>query len=224
MRNMLYVIPAAAGLAFMGTAHAADAPIYEIVPDAVVYQEMASSWDGFYVGVHGGYAIGEFNSTVVGGIDPPFDAEGYVFGAQIGYDVQNGNFVLGVVGDASFTTIDATTAGLGVLGQYSAEVDWLATVRGRFGYAMGNFLPYITGGVAFAGVTTTLATVSDDAVHMGWTVGGGIEYALGNGLTLGGEYLYMDLGEERYAYGAILIDTELELHVARASLNYRFNY
>ncbi len=223
MRNMLFVVPAAAGLAFMGTAHAADAPIYEVVPDAVVYQEMASSWDGFYAGIHGGYATGNFNSTVVGGIDPPFDAEGYLFGGQVGYDIQNGNFVFGVVADASFTTIDGTVC-ICMLGQHSAEVDWLATVRGRVGYAMGSFLPYITGGAAFAGITTSLVGVSDEAVHTGWTAGGGVEYALGNGLTLGAEYLYVDLGEERYTYGVTMIDTELELHIARANLNYRFNY
>ena len=53
--------------------------------------------------------------------------------------------------------------------------NWLATVRGRVGYAMGAtgaWMPYVTGGVAFGDVSNAVSgvgMVSDNKT--GWTLG-----------------------------------------------------
>ena len=64
---------------------------------------------------------------------------------------------------------------------------WLATFRGRIGYAFDRWLPYFTGGGAYGNVKATVnapavgVAVSTSSSQLGWTVGGGLEYAfLGN--------------------------------------------
>ena len=57
--------------------------------------------------------------------------------------------------------------------------NWLATVRGRAGYAFDRVLVYGTAGAAFGDVR---ANFSNDPVSSttepGWTVGAGVEFAL----------------------------------------------
>ena len=65
---------------------------------------------------------------------------------------------------------------------------------------------------------------------MGWTVGGGFEYALSQRLSLKGEYLFVDLGSVTVKARPGLSPpdvflasrTDFELQVARVGLNYKF--
>ena len=76
-------------------------------------------------------------------------------------------------------------------------------MRGRIGYATGQFLPYITGG---------LAVMSDDgSARAGWTIGAGLEYALARNISIKGEYLYVDPRS-----------SDLRGSILRAGLNWRF--
>jgi outer membrane immunogenic protein len=67
------------------------------------------------------------------------------------------------------------------------------------GYAVGaggNWLPYVTGGLAVGEVEgwDSLTPASGSAFRAGWTVGAGIEFAFTQNWTARVEYLYMDLG------------------------------
>ena len=86
---------------------------------------------------------------------------------------------------------------------------WFGTVRGRLGFTpLNNLMIFATGGLAFgrieyAGNINRSAILvnfnipgSDTATKTGWTVGGGVEYALTNRWSVKGEYLYYDLGNE----------------------------
>jgi outer membrane immunogenic protein len=93
-----------------------------------------------------------------------------------------------------------------------------------------------TGGFSFlCAAASTCFTGSSSGVAIGWTLGGGLEYALTKELTLKGEYLYVSLD------GQALTRTALEVlaagaapasfnanfdrtkfNVARIGLNYRF--
>ena len=61
---------------------------------------------------------------------------------------------------------------------------------------------YGTGGLALGEVRATpddyysagTVTMHDTHTHVGWTAGGGVEYALTEHVTLKGERLYFDLG------------------------------
>src|SRR2546429_650216 len=64
------------------------------------------------------------------------------------------------------------------------------------GYAFDRFLPYFTGGAAFGAVKgSVLGFGSFTETKVGWTLGGGLEYAFTDNWTAKLEYLYVDLGK-----------------------------
>ena len=92
-------------------------------------------------------------------------------------------------------------------------------MRGRVGYAFDRILPYVTGGLAIGNVKADTPFTSSDNTRAGWTVGGGLEFALAGPWTAKVEYLYADLGKD-----STLAGTNMDFHtnVVRAGLNYRF--
>ena len=78
------------------------------------------------------------------------------------------------------------------------ENTWLATFRGRLGYAFDRWLPYITAGGAYGNVKATTdpgpGLASASSSQFGWTGGVGLEYAFLGNWTAKIEYLYVDLG------------------------------
>jgi outer membrane immunogenic protein len=75
--------------------------------------------------------------------------------------------------------------------------------RGRLGFTPAErWLVYATGGLAYGDVTTNQALnvngasvfLNSTALKLGWTVGAGLEIAVGNGWSVKFEYLYIDLG------------------------------
>ena len=109
--------------------------------------EMRSSvydWTGVYVG---GMITGVFvdsNYLPIGGADPNLDGDGTLGGVYGGYNYQMGSFVMGVEGDVQFGEVDPNN----ILDQVTQEIDFMATVRGRLGYAHERTVAYVTGGVA----------------------------------------------------------------------------
>jgi outer membrane immunogenic protein len=72
--------------------------------------------------------------------------------------------------------------------------NWLATARGRAGYAADRVLLYATAGGAFANVQTNFNGTTTSHTQSGWTAGGGIEWAFADNWTAKVEYLYVNLG------------------------------
>src|SRR5687768_5070400 len=101
---MKAMLTTAALMLITGSAFAADAPVYEQPPEAVVI-EPGFTWTGLYIGANVGYSWGDFDHTfdlapidfiiVVPGVTDTFeaDADGITGGAQIGYNWQVNNFV-----------------------------------------------------------------------------------------------------------------------------------
>jgi outer membrane immunogenic protein len=112
---------------------------------------------------------------------------------------------------------------------------WFGTVRGRLGYAQDGWLLYVTGGYAYARLTTDAsasaggisASLSQQDFRSGWTVGGGIEVALTPRWSLKTEYLYMDFGSKNTTWTATGLpplsdSTKLNMNLVRIGVNYRF--
>ena len=239
MTTMTKLLGAAAAIAmFAGAAQAAD---YS-APDS-------PSWTGGYIGVVGGYGWGDSDfdaDTVLPAPSDPvsgsIDVEGFLLGAQAGYDFDIGNgLVLGVAGDMSWSGIDGDTCvedggcdGSPDDSFASADVNWLATVRARAGFTTGSMLIYGTGGLAIADADASITNVeglgdptrSDSNTHFGWVIGAGAEFKVTENMSLGAEYLHVDLGSEEYSFPGpnvgIASDSDLTLDIVRASLNYRF--
>jgi iron complex outermembrane recepter protein len=163
----------------------------------------AVNWTGVYVGVNGGFTFGgsDWTDSVTGGSSDTFSTTGFVFGGTVGANYQAGSWVVGVEADGDLADSNGfgtftTTSSTGLCaGGCITNNSWLATVRGRAGYAFDRFLVYGTGGAALGNIQ---AHFSNDPVTTsnvtGWTAGGGVEYALGWGWSAKAEYLFVDLG------------------------------
>jgi outer membrane immunogenic protein len=141
-------------------------------------------------------------------------------GAQIGYNWQINNMVVGVEADGSWlsgkaartvTYLNAVALNPGDIMTNSTNATWLATIRGRLGVTFDRTLLYATGGVAFGEVKTTdtfcvlgcaapflpgaFSSVSTSTTRTGWTAGVGVEHAFDTNWSLKLEYLYVDLGK-----------------------------
>jgi outer membrane immunogenic protein len=208
---------AAAG---MGRAEAADlSRRYGPPPVAPVYA--GYNWTGFYLGIVGG---GGWGSSTWDGVDK-FDTSGGLIGATIGYNWQLGQAVLGVEGDISWSGISGTTNTLCPAGCETRN-SWLSTVRGRVGYAIDRVLPFLTAGLAVGNIkATTPGFPGGTSSNAGWTVGGGLEFAVVSNVTIKAEYLYVDLGEYNCGFNCGLVaggNVSFYANVLRGGLNVRF--
>lgn len=267
MKKLL--IAAFAVAIFAGQASAADmAPrAYSKAPPPMM---AIWDWTGFYVGgsvgghwgddridpaanpvgwgIAGAADLNRFTQT---GLHP----QGAIVGGQAGYNWQAGNYVFGVEADASWVDGTAARAQVPPVGflvinagdrmTNSSNLDFLATFRGRAGWAAGDALFYVTGGLAVGELKTTdtfcsfggpcvggnLATVTASQTRAGWTVGGGIEYHVGGNWTVKAEYLYVDLGTfspsipscALCAVGSdITVNHRYTDNIGRVGLNYKF--
>ncbi len=156
--------------------------------------------DAFSPGSCGGGAQGV---DAASGCDD--DSHGVQGGVRAGYDFQFGNIVLGAVADYSVvdqedsvTSFSTTPAAY----TFTRNLEQMAALRLRAGYAMGPALIYATGGGAVAKIENSFITSNgansftesvDDDEADGYQWGGGVEYQLAPNLTFTGEYLYTSL-------------------------------
>jgi outer membrane immunogenic protein len=217
-RLVLASVSALALVSTMGAANAADIARRQVMPTKAPIYAPIYNWTGAYVGINGGGGWGRSDTSAPfasGG----FDTSGGVVGGTIGYNWQAGQAVFGVEGDIDWSNIrGSATCGVG----FSCETknSWLATARGRVGYAFDRFMPYVTGGLAVGDVKNNVSGFgSSTETKAGWTVGGGLEAALTGPWTAKVEYLYADLGRGTSVLGA---DTKFNTSIVRAGVNYRF--
>lgn len=165
------------------------------------------------------------------------DPDGFFGGLHAGYNYQFSNVVVGVEIDGNFAGINGSVdrlydgAGVRPVGNYAkAEMDWNGSARLRLGYAFDRIMPFITGGVALANYKFTptyvaTGTLSNSSMHVGWTIGAGVDYAITNNFIAGVEYRYADYGKEKYDVpGFSLYESRIDLktHDVRLRLSYKF--
>lgn len=183
-------------------------------------------WTGFYVGLSGGYLDPNYSVKSPIGGRRDFGDGGFLIGGTIGYNRQFGRFVAGVEGDMSYAHADGDYDDLFGFGSGfggKADINYLATVRGRIGVALDRVLLYGTGGLALSDVDfkTELGSIHDNT-RAGYTVGGGVEYAFTQNITAKVEYLYSDFRAKDKDFDAASIDTDFDLRTVRVGLNYKF--
>ncbi len=220
---------AAVAAALSTTAFAADLPSYKS-PPVYVPPPPAFTWTGVYIGGQIGYQWGR-SSTDVGGAFPfPYSVNGVTGGAHIGYNYQfNQYFVAGLEGDVNGLSYRGATPFGGTSTTLREPVD--GSIRGRMGIAWDRALAYATGGVAFADFQNNyaaglLASTSFDTGRVGWTVGGGVEYAITNNWSIRAEYRYTDYGrysQVPFAGGFVVNNHEYDNKV-QAGFSYKFDW
>jgi outer membrane immunogenic protein len=189
------------------------------------------------------------------------DMNGVVGGGQIGYNWQMQNWLWGLEADIQGTdekgshyyTCAAGFCNPGVPGilalgipafavpvALNQKIDWFGTVRGRVGVlATPTVLFYATGGLAYGEVDSgevigiTPASFSNNTTNVGYTVGAGVEGAIGGNWTAKLEYLYVDLGRVSGSFtttigavgGGVLYSnysSRITDNVLRVGVNYKF--
>jgi outer membrane immunogenic protein len=127
----------------------------------------------------------------------------------------------------------------------STNSNWLFTARPRLGFANGNQLLYVTGGLAVSDVSFAQSIVltgygqrpgtgptlagTTSSTQVGWTAGFGIEYALSWNWSIKAEYLYVSFPNQSTSQavpgfpGLTATATHnLTASIARAGFDYRF--
>jgi len=200
---------------------------------APVYKAAAPSfsWAGPYIGATVGWAWGKSQHCEQNACTDRFNMDGIVAGGTLGYNWQVGNpFVFGIELDASYANIrgtGATSAAFLCTGPCTTDVEWFGTARGRVGVSSGMLLSYVTGGAAFGGAKAAMTgfTSGRDTL-VGWTAGGGFEYAFAPNWSAKVEYLYVDLGSFVYDSasfcGTNCSAEDNRFSVVRLGVNYRF--
>ena len=243
------LIAGALALAAGGQAFAADLPPGPPPPRApatyVPVPVPIFSWTGVYIGVNGGYAFGDSSWTSPGGSAAScpfscatgnFSTDGFLVGGTIGGNYQWGQFVLGVEADgdwANLTGTSSSAAGGCAFAGCTTQSDWLATVRGRAGYAWDRVLFYGTGGAAFGNLEAAAGVLPfSSSTQTGWTAGAGVEFAFTPNLTGKVEYLYVNLGNQSCpavscaaiipGVGGVPTTVSLTENIVRAGINYKF--
>jgi outer membrane immunogenic protein len=184
------------------------------------------------------------------------DASGFVGGGEVGYNWQfNRRFVLGAETDFSGSDMDGRSNLNGLRSPSGAlaptsylrmakDVDWFGTARARLGFLVcPRFLAYGTGGLAYAHSNTSADVSftpgvqahfgSRNGTDVGWTAGGGFEFALAHHWSIKTEYLYVDCGDKRTAAVETIngvpappfgesYNWHIQFHTVTAGLNFKF--
>jgi outer membrane immunogenic protein len=215
-------------------AGAAIADGYVPPPDYVVVPFV--SWTGLYIGGHVGGAWSEIDWSNINLTGERFDKtnSGFIGGGQIGYNYQIGNLLLGVEATVSGADLNRDFRSIALpTVHFSADIDTIATVTGRFGYASDQWLFYGKAGwagaqVNFSGRTTALAdSFSLDNWRNGWTLGTGVEYKINRHMSFGVEYSFIDLnsgrdsGVTRLGFPVTIRDHDLQVQSVTARLNFQ---
>ncbi len=201
----------------------------------------------------------ETSAAAVNAVGQPAGrASGFTGGGQIGYNWQLNSLVVGLESDFDYLHAHANESGSAVYPDYapsvfnvssSSTVDWLWTLRPRLGFlVVPNLLVYATGGLALSEVHSGFQFTDDysgasaagslSGTRIGWTVGGGVEYALTQNWSIKAEYLYADLGrrttttDNLIAYGgeysfpasAFTHSVDPRINIARVGVNYKFDF
>jgi outer membrane immunogenic protein len=159
--------------------------------------------------------------------------DGFVGGGQAGYNWQMQSWVWGLEADIQgtgergsrdvscptglcrpstilpgFRATVILVPGAAVPLSLDQKIDWYGTVRGRAGILVTpRVLLYATGGLAYGEVNSseTLGTAfSNTDMRVGYTVGAGIEGAIGGNWTAKLEYLYVDLGRTSGSFASAI--------------------
>jgi outer membrane immunogenic protein len=264
------------GSALTSSAYAADlapaaAPI--VKAPALMSPAPVANWTGFYIGGNVGGSWGHisqsnssvttdgslttgvpgFNAGTFPGPDRSYDLDAsFAGGFQVGYNYEFENHVvLGVEGDFSWTGNKGddsfNASAQGPTYSTSVKADWFATLRGRLGYSFGQFLPFVTGGVAWAHTSSTVTdepwtalggagpspadphfSASSSSIATGYAIGAGLEYALTPHWSIRGEYMHLGFANKGYDFnfggtvGTAHADAKMDFDIARLGVNYRF--
>jgi outer membrane immunogenic protein len=166
-----------------------------------------SDWSGIYVGGKLGGAWSDINwtenfgeFTAPGGASfSPSSFQGGVFG---GGNLQMGNWIFGLETSFIGMGLNQSVSPVVATDSFTTEIDWMLFIEPRIGFSFDRTMVFVKGGWAGGNATLSatgltgggaLATASSEDFFDGWTIGGGIEYALHPSFIVGIDYTFLQL-------------------------------
>jgi outer membrane immunogenic protein len=215
--NALLLVGVAA-VGFSSATYAADLIIQEPVYSPGVV-DVGGNWEGVYLGAFIGGASGTASTDepVPFLEDESMDISGWMVGVNAGANFYITDGVVGgIVGDIAWSDVSGEETYDG--DDYGFDINWQGSLRGKLGFDAGAFMPYVTGGLAFANGTFSVDDFSESNTHVGWTVGAGVEIAATEDLSIDILYRYSDFGSKDYDG----LDIDVTQHAITAGLNWKF--
>ena len=189
-----------------------------------------AEWDGPYVGLHAGYTAMKPDYSEV---DEPLlranpNTDGIAGGVLAGYNMQSNGVVVGLEADFGLTSADAG-ANPNADNDFSAfKAKWNGHLRAKVGVPVGKTLIFAAGGLA-------LTHLQVDDVDEGWdedcstltgfSIGGGVEHAVSDRMSMRAEYLYDKYGKKAGSIDGDYVypyRVDPSAHSLRAAVVYRF--
>jgi len=240
-------IVAVAAVCVSTNAYAGGLATTAVTPVASEAAKLTTDWAGRYIGVIAANnsaesETGEVTTSEYGGQPVPdasglkYSSDGMSYGIEVGYNFQANHLVYGLEVDASKASIDGHWGSEEQTMIIATHTNWMASARGRLGFAAGNALFYVTGGIAAVGLEGNLSDYyhgvlmfkpSVSETRTGWVDGVGAEFKVDQNWSIKAEYLRYDFGTDtqEFVEGN---DRTLTAHgaysgnQARIGLNYRF--
>lgn len=195
----MFAAAVAASLVFAGMAQAGGpvqvAPEPSVAPAPAPVITRGADWTGGYVGAQIGYGDSGAPGT-------QFDGDGMLGGVHAGYRMDFGQIVAGA--ELSYDRAD-----IGLNG--GAKLDDVTRLKLTAGYDLGSALLYGAVGAVRGSVDTGAGSVSDN----GWLAGVGMDYALTDQWTVGGEVLNHKFNN----FGGL---SDVDVTTVQARLGFRF--
>jgi outer membrane immunogenic protein len=190
------------------------------------------SWTGFYIGGNAGWGFtnGSGTFTTALGADPfTVNTNGFIGGAQLGYNWQTGPMVFGAEADFQGTAASSSlSATAGPTISATAKTPWFGTLRGRVGYAFDSVLLYATGGAVYGesswnGSVSTVGNFSSATTFWTWTLGAGVEAAFWGCWSAKLEYLFAGTPSSTPTVPTVTaVSGNAGANIVRVGLNYHF--
>jgi outer membrane immunogenic protein len=218
-------------LGFVNPASAADLvsrTATRLSAKAPAYLAPIYDWTGFYIGVFGGGGRSQINRTDAFG-STSYGGNGGTAGVTAGYNWQNRNLMFGAEADLGWTDLGGQNDTAAAL-RTETHSRWLSSIRGRIGIVANQWLFFGTGGLAFTNsqhVSMVPGAAADifSSTNIGWTAGGGAEYAITPNWSAKLEYRHFDFDSLRRDYpvnGSAHYTVKNQFDTVTAGVNYKW--
>jgi outer membrane immunogenic protein len=192
---------------------------------------------------------GESELTGISAPSETGNTSGVLGGGQIGCNYQFApNWVIGIEGDGEAANIkgdvthsdsftDPLTGPETVTGTAHRQTDWIASATGRLGWTWDRVMLYAKGGAAWVGAKYSAdlrafdEKIETGVTPLGWTVGGGIEWAFWNNWSAKVEYDYYDFSTRNLSLAGTIagvpevvpgVNIKETIQTVKFGVNYRF--
>ncbi len=208
--------------------------------------EGAYDWTGFYIGAHAGAAMARYRASGVGFFDSDAMVKdlkdtAFIGGLTFGYNRQlMNNMVVGLESDIGFMGVSKRVEGFPTFDDSDnfarLKQGFYMDLTGRLGFSYASFLFYGKGGLVLSRIKLEAADLVGGSIdtsdytsvkktRAGYTVGGGLEYAVTDAMSIKAEYRYMDFGHISSTNGdGESIRHRVKDHAITVGVNYRLPY